>query len=94
MERLQILNHSNDGFYISGQDLKMRGPGDLFGIRQSGVLSFELGDIYTDASVLQQASEEADEISLHDPELEDEIHRQLRTVLEKSSENTIDFRTI
>ncbi len=94
MERLQILNHSNDGFYISSQDLKMRGPGDLFGIRQSGILSFTLGDIYTDAAVLQQASEEADAISLCDPELEDEIHRQLRTVLEKSAENTIDFRTI
>ena len=94
MERLQILNHSNDGFYISSQDLKMRGPGDLFGIRQSGILSFTLGDIYTDASVLQQASEEADEISLYDPELEDEVHRQLRTVLEKSAENMIDFRTI
>ena len=94
MERLQILNHSNDGFYISSQDLKMRGPGDLFGIRQSGILSFTLGDIYTDASVLQQASEEADEISLYDPELEDEIHRPLRTVLDKSSEKAIDFRTI
>lgn len=94
MERLQILNRSNDGFYISSQDLKMRGPGDLFGIRQSGILSFALGDIYTDASVLQQASEEADEIFLCDPELKDEVHRQLRTVLEKSTENTIDFRTI
>ena len=94
MERLQILNHSNDGFYISSQDLKMRGPGDLFGIRQSGILAFALGDIYTDAAVLQQASEEADEISLCDPELEDEAHKQLRIVLEKSAENTIDFRTI
>ena len=94
MERLQILNHSNDGFYISGQDLKMRGPGDLFGIRQSGILSFALGDIYTDAVVLQQASEEADAILLCDPELEDEVHRQLRTVLDKSVENTIDYRTI
>ncbi len=94
MERLQILNHSNDGFYISSQDLKMRGPGDLFGIRQSGILSFALGDIYTDSSVLQQASEEADAISLCDPELEDEVHKQLRTVLEKSAENAIDFRTI
>ena len=94
MERLQILNHSNDGFYISSQDLKMRGPGDLFGIRQSGILSFALGDIYTDAAVLQQASEEADAISLCDPELEDEVHRQLRTVLEKSAENSIDYRTI
>ena len=57
MERLDILNHSNDGFHIASQDLKMRGPGDLFGVRQSGEFSFVLGDIYTDADVLKQVSE-------------------------------------
>lgn len=56
-ERLSILNHSNDGFYIAGEDLKLRGPGDLFGIRQSGDLQFKLGDIYNDASVLKSAAE-------------------------------------
>ena len=57
MERLKILNESNDGFYIAGKDLALRGPGDLFGIRQSGDLQFALGDIYRDAAVLQSASE-------------------------------------
>lgn len=56
MERLEILNHSNDGFYIASEDLKLRGPGDLFGIRQSGDLAFQMGDIYTDAEILKQAS--------------------------------------
>lgn len=56
-ERLDILNHSNDGFYIAGEDLRLRGPGDLFGIRQSGELQFKLGDIYNDASILKAASE-------------------------------------
>ena len=37
-ERLSILNKSNDGFFIASEDLKLRGPGDLFGIRQSGIL--------------------------------------------------------
>ena len=61
-ERLDILNHSNDGFAIASEDLKMRGPGDVFGIRQSGVLSFRIGDVFTDSSVLQDASEAAEEI--------------------------------
>ncbi len=55
-ERLEILNHSNDGFFIASEDLRLRGPGDLFGIRQSGDLAFKLGDIYTDAGILKRAS--------------------------------------
>lgn len=60
LERLSVLNKSNDGFYIAGEDLKLRGPGDLFGIRQSGSMNFRLGDIYQDARILQEASEAAE----------------------------------
>lgn len=56
-ERLDILNKSNDGFKIASEDLKQRGPGDLFGIRQSGLMNFRLGDVFQDAAVLQMASE-------------------------------------
>lgn len=59
-KRLSILNHSNDGFYIASEDLKLRGPGDMFGIRQSGLLEFKLGDIFQDAKILQQAAEAAE----------------------------------
>ena len=58
-KRLDILNHSNDGFYIAGEDLKLRGPGDLFGIRQSGLMEFRLGDVFQDAKILQMAAEAA-----------------------------------
>lgn len=57
MERLEILNQSNDGFFIAGEDLRLRGPGDLLGIRQSGDMEFSIGDIYADASVLKEVSE-------------------------------------
>ncbi|WP_343249451.1 ATP-dependent DNA helicase RecG [Diplocloster hominis] len=59
MKRLNILNQSNDGFHIASEDLKLRGPGDLFGIRQSGLLEFRIGDVFTDVNVLQQANEAA-----------------------------------
>lgn len=59
MKRLEILRDSNDGFYIASEDLKLRGPGDIFGMRQSGDMLFKLGDIYTDSQVLKQASDAA-----------------------------------
>lgn len=59
MKRLDILNKSNDGFFIASEDLKLRGPGDLFGIRQSGELEFKLGDIYNDAAMLKAANDSA-----------------------------------
>lgn len=81
-KRLQILNKSNDGFFIAGEDLKLRGPGDFFGIRQSGVMDFKLGDIYQDAEVLKQASEECDAILKTDFLLEKEENGSLRERLE------------
>lgn len=61
-ERLDILNHSNDGFKIASEDLRLRGPGDLFGIRQSGLLNFKLGDVFQDAKILQMANESANDL--------------------------------
>lgn len=57
MERLQVLENSNDGFFIAGEDLKLRGPGDFFGIRQSGEVLFQLADIYNHADMLKMAQE-------------------------------------
>lgn len=66
MERLEILNKSNDGFYIAGEDLKLRGPGDLFGIRQSGMLEFKMADIFQDARILKDANEAAKEFTIQE----------------------------
>ena len=59
-ERLEILNQTNDGFKIASEDLRLRGPGDLFGIRQSGLMNFKIADVYQDAKILKQANEAAD----------------------------------
>ncbi|MBQ8412491.1 MAG: ATP-dependent DNA helicase RecG [Lachnospiraceae bacterium] len=56
-ERLQVLENSNDGFFIAGEDLKLRGPGDFFGIRQSGDVIFTLADIYNHADMLKLAQD-------------------------------------
>lgn len=77
-KRLKILNESNDGFYIAGEDLKLRGPGDLFGIRQSGLMEFKIGDIYNDAGILKNASEAAGEILALDFDLILPQHKVLK----------------
>lgn len=57
LKRLKIVADTRDGFEIAAQDLKMRGPGDFFGERQSGDLAFKLADVYADAETLRQAAE-------------------------------------
>ena len=69
-ERLEILNTSNDGFFIAEEDLRLRGPGDIFGIRQSGMMDFQLGDVFQDAKLLKQANDVAKRLMEADEKLE------------------------
>ena len=82
-KRLDILNHSNDGFKIASEDLKLRGPGDMFGIRQSGEMQFRLGDIFSDATVLERAAKDASLILDQDPGLEKEENAYLKNRIEE-----------
>ena len=84
--RLEVLNKSNDGFYIASEDLKLRGPGDLFGIRQSGDLEFQLADIYTDAVTLKKVSEDVNRLLTRDENLEEEENRELKKRLDRFME--------
>ena len=90
-KRLEVLNQSNDGFFIASEDLKLRGPGDLFGIRQSGILEFKMGDVFQDAKVLEQASEAAGKILKEDPELErpeyERLKERLKGYMSRSAES-------
>lgn len=99
MDRLKILNQSNDGFYIAEQDLKLRGPGDLFGIRQSGAMEFRIADIYQDAELLKKVSMTVDELLYRDENLELDENAALKRYLEdmlqaEKAGNFIDFRSI
>ena len=76
-KRLDILCKSNDGFFIASEDLRLRGPGDFFGVRQSGDFEFRLGDIMADAELLKMA---ADAVSMmEDGKLE--ISNEERNIL-------------
>lgn len=77
--RLEILNQTNDGFKIASEDLKLRGPGDLFGIRQSGLMDFRLGDVFQDAAVLKKASEAADWLLANDHESIQNLEKNEKT---------------
>lgn len=82
-KRLEVLNQSNDGFFIAEEDLKLRGPGDIFGFRQSGDLEFKLADVFTDANILKQVSKEVDLILKADPFLEIPEHQELKHWMEQ-----------
>ena len=58
-ERLEVLKESNDGFFIADADLKLRGPGDIFGVKQSGSIDFKLANIYTDKDIMKMAHDDA-----------------------------------
>ena len=61
VERLKVLESSNDGFYISEKDFELRGEGDLFGIKQSGDMAFKVGDIRRDNKILLQCLHDSSE---------------------------------
>lgn len=81
--RLEVLNKSNDGFFIASEDLRLRGPGDIFGLRQSGDLEFKIADIYTDAVTLKKVSEDVEELLSRDENLEMEEHAELNRRLSR-----------
>lgn len=86
LKRLEILNHSSDGFEIAEKDLSLRGPGDLTGIRQSGDARFRLADVTKDGEILRLAGETAAAVLHDDPCFADPqyvlLGRKVRTLLE------------
>ena len=78
-KRLQIMESTTDGFVISDEDLKLRGPGEFFGIRQSGFLKYKLADMVTDGPILRKARQAAFELVKIDQNLNQSEHDLIRT---------------
>lgn len=83
MERLEVLVKSNDGFFIAGEDLKLRGPGDLFGLKQSGIMEFKIGDVFNDMELLKEATVTARELWSSGDFFDQEDYRELKHKLER-----------
>lgn len=80
-ERIQALLATNDGFEIADIDLRLRGPGDLMGIQQSGALNLKIADLRQDNAILQMAREAAKKVIQEDPLLEKPHHLLLKNQL-------------
>lgn len=92
-ERLEILNKSNDGFYISNEDLRLRGAGDIFGIRQSGQIGFTIADIIKDSEMILKINEYLNELYT-DKNANSSIIESLNNIKEESLNKFVDFKTI
>lgn len=81
-ERMKIMTSTNNGFIIAEKDLDMRGPGDIEGTKQSGVLNFKLASIVQDRSVLETARRFAEDIVTSDPELSSAENLRIKSYLQ------------
>jgi len=84
-QRMQIITSSTNGFVIAEQDLAMRGPGDLYGTRQSGILKFKLADIVQDSAILEQTRSAAQQVVAEDPGLTSPQYQPIRNILMKEA---------
>ncbi len=92
--RLQTMVQHLDGFHIAEMDLKLRGPGDIFGIQQSGFPEFKFADIATDGEIIHDAKEEAFKIIQDDPHLKKPENHILRSHLQNSYSHNLQYAKI
>ncbi|MGK0190083.1 MAG: ATP-dependent DNA helicase RecG, partial [Verrucomicrobiales bacterium] len=87
LEKLKVLEATQDGFIIAEADLRLRGPGELLGTAQSGLSGLRLGDLVKDARLVNVARDLANEVLQVDPNLESPEYRHLRELLDQRSED-------
>jgi len=93
-KRLKVMEETNDGFRIAEEDLRIRGPGDFLGTRQSGLPDFRIADIITDAAMLKKARDEAFNLIRNDPALEREEHSALKEIVKARWKGRLELATV
>ena len=93
-KRLDILERTNDGFVISDEDLKLRGPGEFFGIKQSGFFKYKIADLVMDGPIIKSARKAAFDLVAKDPHLRNRSFIELRRHFLKKYQHMLDFVNI
>ena len=88
-KRIEVMCSTNDGFVIAEEDLKLRGPGDIDGTRQSGALNLHIADLAVDTAILEQARGEAHSLIDTDPDLRLAENQPLRRFVEELNNDNI-----
>lgn len=91
MERMKIMTETTDGFLLSEKDLELRGPGDLFGNKQSGIPDFKVGDIVGDFGALEAARQEAVQLINQKDFLTNELYLPIREAVGFNELEGLDF---
>lgn len=88
-QRISVMCQTNDGFVIAEEDLKLRGPGDLEGTRQSGNIDLRIADLVADSNILEAARETASALLEEDPSLQKPAHQPLLRFMNEVSKEKI-----
>jgi len=93
-KRLKTMCETNDGFVIAEVDLEIRGPGDIMGTQQSGIIDLKIADLARDGAILTSARNAAMEVLDSDPNIEKSEHSALRTVIQKMMKSKPDWSRV
>ena len=92
--RIQVMVRSNNGFAIAEEDLKIRGPGEFFGTRQSGIPKFKIANIISDAVLLETAKKEAMQLVKDDPQLNAPEHQLMKQMLDAHWKGHLEIASV
>ena len=93
-QRIQAMIRTNNGFRIAEADLNIRGPGEFFGTRQSGIPNFKIANIIHDATLLEAAKKEAESLIKADPALNAPVHQLLKRMLQKHWRGNLEIASV